>query len=246
MLIRTLDGTGLSAVANREDTRPYLGGKGDIDLIPMISNPENFALVDEIGGYVFYRLYENTYEGHTIYPPEASYKMKWRGVMDAFDYMFTRTDCEEIVTKCPDNNPGAGAMAEKLGFHKMWRREKAWDDEFGVSYRNLPLDRWADLCSTAGEWGRQFHSMIDEAKQARKSVLPEHPEDTTHDHIVGASIMMARRGQVVKGVNFYNRWAMFAGYGPVKMLSEAPVVIDAGEGVIVGIEHDHMEVLQCP
>jgi hypothetical protein len=57
---------------------------------------------------------------------------------------------------------------------------------------------------------------------------------------------MARRGQVVKGVNFYNRWAMFAGYGPVKMLSEAPVVIDAGEGVIVGIEHDHMEVLQCP
>jgi hypothetical protein len=47
-----------------------------------------------------------------------------------------------------------------------------------------------------------------------------------------------------KGVWAYNRWAVFAGYLPIALVSDAPVVIDVVDAVVTANGPD-MEVLLC-
>lgn len=245
-MIRTMDGGFLTKIANREDVRPYMGGEGVLDLDPIIGDPVNFAFVDDDleGGYVFCMLYDGVYEGHTIFPPSAPYRPKVRLIRSCFNYMFTATDCTEIVTKIPDTHEGASRMADMLHFLPGFSRENAWGHGVGVAYRNLPLDRWATTCSTAEEQGHMFHSMLEQAKAAAGSELPVHPDDVIHDRMVGACIHMIRAGNLEKGVRAYNQWALFAGYGIISIVSQQPVVVDV-QDALIGITLGELEVLKC-
>jgi hypothetical protein len=55
---------------------------------------------------------------------------------------------------------------------------------------------------------------------------------------------MIRAGNAEKGVEFYNRWARFAGYALIFAVSLQPVVIDVVDAV-VGLGPEGMEVLLC-
>jgi hypothetical protein len=43
---------------------------------------------------------------------------------------------------------------------------------------------------------------------------------------------LARGGQPEKGVILSNRWARFAGYAPIALISRSPLVIDIGDAVM--------------
>lgn len=243
--MRTLDGTFLTQIANHDNVRPALGGTGEIDLVAAVADPRNFAFQNEEGGFFFTPVHPGAYEGHTIFAPRSHFKQVLALAAASFEYLFTQTDCDQILTKVPDNNKGAQFMGAKLGFMQDFHRDDAWASGVGVSYQKLTLDRWAVACSTAEEQGRMFHIMLERAKKDFGSILPDHPEDVIHDRAVGACIMMIRAGNVIKGVNYYNCWAIFAGYPQIGLLSEQPPLIDAGEGVIVGMTNGQMEVFRC-
>lgn len=222
-----------------------MGGEGELDVAVPLANADNFALVIDGGGFIFIRHEPGIYEGHSQFLPEAR-RYTRKAMWAAFDYMFTRTDCERIQTQVPDNNLPAQALGKIAGFREMFRRE---DTPRGpTSFMSLTAEEWAqgneDL-ETDGAW---FHDQIHAAVKAARPDLPEHPEDKAHDRAVGAAVRMIRAGNVEKGVNFYNRWARFAGYTPVLLVSQNPIVIDASEpglSCVIGMKDREMEILVC-
>lgn len=244
MIWRTFDGTFLSHTANLPKVRPWMGGEGEIDLRPAALDPRNVFLQHSAGGFTVMPLYEGVYECHTIFQPLTSPKVILAAILEAQEYMFARTDCEMILTKVPENNVGASWLADHSGFQYSFRRDEAWPGGVGVSYRKLPLDTWVASCSTVAEQGRAFHELIEGAKRARGSSLQAHPQDEAHDRAVGATVLMIKAGNTIKGVNHYNKWAIFAGYAQAQLLSEQPVIVDVHDA-IMGMTNGQMEVLQC-
>lgn len=247
-MIRTFDATRLTEIANSAEVRPLLGGNGEIDLSPVVGDFGNFTFVNDAGGIILTRLYgddfSSTYEAHSIFRHRSPPRRVAGLMARVIDYMFLSTDCAEILTKVADNNPGAKWLAGRGNFEEKYHRGSAWAPGVGVSYMKLALDRWASLCSTALEQGQAFHVLLETAKRAEGSGLPVHSEDAAHDRAVGAAIMMMKSGNVVKGLNFYNKWASFAGYGAIRLISEQPVVVDTVDA-IMGLTDGHLEVLQC-
>lgn len=234
-IARTMDATYLNGVANHPEVRPFLGGgPAVLDLQPVLSAPQNVALQalgpEPFGGWVFHMMMPGVYEAHTLFPPEGRGRRLFAASREALRWMFTETDALELVTKCPDDNPGARMLGGLLGFRERFRREGAWAPGVGVSYRVHSVDDWFIRDPECLAAGRAFHAQLKAAEQAAGVTLRDHPEDETHDRAAGATALMIHAGQVTKGVAFYNRWATFAGYPGIAMVG--PNVIDMHEAVI--------------
>lgn len=244
--MRIFDAVFLNEIANSPFVRPELGGTDVIDLTATINNVNNFCFQTDSGGFLAIPTVTGgtTVECHTIFEPGTNARPAIRFMRQCQEYLFTRTNTLEIVTKVPDGNDRADKMATMGHFVEIFRREDAWKPGVGVSYRSLTLDRWLRACSSTLEAGKAFHTLLESAKKAKGSALPVHPDDEVHDRYVGAALLMAIQGNVAKATNFYNQWATFAGYAPVRMLSEQPPIVDVVDAII-GMNGTELQVLHC-
>lgn len=245
MIKRTMSATFLNAVANHPEVRPFLGGMENpvLDLSPLVEDPRCICLeVSGAGGWVLQPILAGVYELHTIFLPEARGRAYFEQARQAVRMVFCKTDCLEIVTKCPDDNGPARMAAKLMGFRQRFRREDAWSPGVGISYQVFSLDDWFvrdEQCKLAGA---AFHDALEAAKIATGSTLAIHPEDEAHDRAVGAACLMIKAGQIEKGVAFYCRWAAFAGYAPIFHLGNG--LIDV-QDAIVQESNGEMQVLLC-
>lgn len=247
-LKRSLDPAPFNEIANHPEVRPWLGGAdGPLDLSAVVCNPSNVCFLSEVGGFIAHKLMDARYEVHSLFLPEGRGGLAIECAREGLAFMFCATDCTELVTKCPDGNGAALGLARLSGFQEQFRRERAWAsgaDRVGVSYQALSLQRWIARdaeCLAGGHW---FHEKLTAAKGFAGSELPVHDDDDAHDRFVGASVRMVLAGNPRKAVWSYNRWAVFAGYAPISLLSEAPPVIDVMDAVVAP-HGDDMEVLLC-
>lgn len=239
--MRTMDHEFLEKLANDPEVRPLMGGDMavPIQLAGLISRPGNYAFVNRDGGFVVQLLAPMLYECHTIFKPtDVDVRGMLRLLWEAQEFMFVETDCMDICTKVPEENTRADALADRAHFVEKFSRK-------GVSYRNLSLDAWADACSTRlqaeGAW---FHDRIFAAKLEAEVTEPPHVDDPNHDLHVGLASLMVKAGNVAKGVDTYNRWAVQAGYALSTVLWNQPVVIHTGDAVIA-VRNGNMEILRC-
>lgn len=231
MIRRTLDPAFLNTVANHPDVRPWLQGEGPLDLSSVIGNPANIALQAAQGGWVLQNLSPGVYEVHSMFLPEGRGSAVKKALAAALDYVFSATDCRQIVTRLPAGNVRAAALGKIAGF-------RPW---FGDRHR-IEIEDWAQAsraCREAGEW---FHEQLEAAKLAHGSALDVHADDPGHDRAVGAAVLMCRAGNPAKAVWHYNAWAAAAGYAPITLISVNPMVIDVVDAVLEG---PNMEVLLC-
>ncbi len=224
MIRRTFDATFLNEVANHPEVFPWIGAVEPVDLGPILSSPRNIGIEASGGGWILTHLEPGIYELHTLFLPEArgSY---FAQAKEALRYVFVETDATEIVTKVPDGNSGARMAAALVGFRERFRREKAWIDGSGVSYEALTIEDWRQRDIEVLKAGKWFHARLDEQIEHEA-----HPEDEAHDRAVGAAVLMARAGALLKGLAFYNRWARFAGY--VEAVQIGPNLVDFAEAII--------------
>jgi hypothetical protein len=219
MIARTMDAAFLNEVANHPEVRPWLGGEeGPLNLTPVVENPSNIALVTEGGGFVLVALMPGVYELHTLFLPTARGAPFFAAASEMFRFMFAETDCLEILTKCPDDNGPARIAAGRVGFRERFRRDDAWAPGVGVSYRVFSVDDFFIRDAECLKIGRWFHEELEGAKASAHITSFSHPDDETHDRAVGAAILMVRAGHPAKGIGFFNRWAIFAGYRQVQAL----------------------------
>lgn len=245
MIKRTMNAAFLNEVANHPEVRPFLGGMQNpiLDLSPLVEDPHCICLeVPGSGGWILQPILPGVYELHTLFLPQGRGRSYFEQAREALRMVFSETDCLEIVTKCPDDNGGARLAAELIGFRERFRREDAWEPGVGVSYRAFSLDDWFMRDPECLAAGRAFHGALEIAKIASGSTLPIHPDDVAHDRAVGAACLMIRGGQVAKGVAFYNRWAIFAGYATIAQISDT--LIDV-QDAIIEVRGGQMEVLRC-
>lgn len=238
---RTFDPAFLNRVCNHPEVHPWLGKDGEIDVTATLLDIDNFALVTDGGGFILMQHEPGIYEGHSQFLPEGR-RGTVRAVLAMLDYMFVRTDCHTILTQVPDNNLAAQALARKGPWREFFRRE---DTPRGpTSFMGVTIDEWAQWnpeLETDGHW---FHDSLEAAKKEKGSSLPDHPHDPAHERAVGASVRMIRAGNIDKGIGLYNRWANFAGYAPISLLSETPLVIDVMDAV-VSLDGNDLEVILC-
>lgn len=241
MIRRTLDAAFLNEVANDPAVRPSLGGEGALDLSSIVADPVNLALVCDEGGFLLTPLAPGHLEVHSMFRPDHG-TAAIEAMREAMEWVFTRTDCVSIWSKVPKSNKAAKGFARAGGPRCVFERdhERTGPTEFC----EVPIMRWAMNCPALEKHGERFHGLLDEAKRAGGSELPEHPHDAAHERAVGAALLMFERGQPGKGAAFYNLWAGFAGYQQISLLSVSPVTVDAGDA-IVGMGSEGMEVMQC-
>lgn len=212
VITRTHDPAYLTEVANHPEVRPYVGpGVEPLDLTGLISNPANVALEAEGGGWVLINLMPGVYELHTLFKVEGRGAGYFAAASEALRWMFTHTDCLEILTRCPDDNPAARMAAVKVGFRERFRRDGVWQsglgEACGVSYQAFTLDGWFQRDDAIEAEGRHVMGEIGGL-----------PEDPIYARLLGAAVLMARHGQTGKAVGMFNRTAAFAGYDPIVAL----------------------------
>lgn len=238
----------INVVCNHSEVRPWLGGgEGPIDLTPLVANPANYLLMGQGGGVLFQCLEPGLFEAHTQFVPTDRGPAAVQAVKDALRFMFTRTDAVEIVTKVPEGNKGALGLVRAIHGQLQFTRENVWpigNQMVAVGHYALPIMAWAGKADGLAQSGEWFHGKLEAAKAETAGAAPLHDDDLAHDSFVGATVEMIAAGQVAKAMNFYGRWAKFAGYGPIAVIATNPIVIDIGDALLA-VRGDDFDVLLC-
>lgn len=235
-----------NTIANHPDVRPFIGpGEAEVDLSGIVEFPLNALLATDHGGFAFVKHEPGRYELHTIFGPRGRGQSVLTAFEEAARWMFTRTDCLEIVTKTAATNRPAAWMARLAGFRPIFVRQAASWDGSDVTFYVLTLDEWLQRDTAIEAEGHRFHQLLVDAKREAGSELPIHPDDAAHDRAAGAAALMARLGHAAKGVWIYTRWAKLAGYRDIELLSdgEAPM-IDVRDAIIT-VRNGEIEVVEC-
>lgn len=244
--MRTMNHRLLETIANDPAVRPFMASnEEEVKLEQVITRPGNYTFTNDEGGFIYLRQDEDLYEAHTIFKPGCNVREVVKLMNESLEFMFIETPCLEMRTKVPTINRPARHLALTAHFNIGFERKDAWAPGVDITYMNLPLDRWADVCSTRLRgMGAAFRAQIEEAKQAADVEVPLHSEDSTRDLYVGLAAMMLRAGNTEKAVTVFNRVAVFAGYPLWQIVSEHPVVVHVGDAVLQ-IRNGETEVLLC-
>lgn len=250
-LRRYYDATLLNSVVNDPSVQPWVvpwGVARPLDCTPQVRDLRNVLLMDASGGFLFQYCELAVYEVHTQFLPEGRGSAAIEAATAAMDYMFMKTDCMELTTRIPGNNAAARALALAVGFRQDFVVPKAWQsgpkDFEALGCYVLTWRDWirnGHRLSAQGEW---FHERI----TALWPQAPEHPADSHHDRVVGATLGMILGGQLDKALSLYNRWARLAGYDPLVLVSRNPIVME-NSGVVMLLETEpkvDLLLLQVP
>lgn len=244
-MIRSLDPQPFNRIFNDPGIRPLMGhGTEPQDLSVVVRNPANYCFLTQCGegGYICARLKKGLYVAHTLALAPARGRPMLRLMREGFEYLFTATDCVEVVTTCPDGNEAASRWADAAGFRETFRREAFFPlggKIVGASFRSLSYGEWVLRHAPNRARGQAFHEQL----HAASLDLALHAEDPVHDAWVGATILGCRAGNIKKSVKLFNRWAAQAGYMQSAVLSCKPPVIWTGDAVL-GLTGDEVEILQ--
>ena len=249
MIKRHFTAHSLNVVVNDPSIFPWVRGSltERLDLTPVVEDHNNVLLMGEYGGVLFTQNQPGVYEAHTQVLPAGRGEWCLKMVQEALEWMFTRTDCVDIITRVPKGNIPARALARSIHGKFEFRMENGWTLNGKVvpaDIFSLQIQGWMATAPGLEEWGDKFHQRLTaEYEKHGKTGGPNHGHDPVHDRYVGAAYLMFRNGQPVKGMIFYNRWAKICGYTPITLTSVDPVVIDMQESLLA-IENGDFFVLR--
>lgn len=216
MLRRTFSADFINSVLMDESVSEGAEILGTADISQIASNPENVVLVNEYGGFIIIKKMPGVYEYHTQFLPDGRGKKAFKAAHESLLYMFTKTDCERVITRVNVNNPSVQRFTEKfMGLEGTNQ---------GYHYYQLNIDSWIKVSQQCLNRGHKFHETVQEHTN--------HGEDSIHDHYVGAACLMAEAGNFNKAQYFYNRWAVMSGYEPIYIISEMPTVLKIGDMIL--------------
>ncbi|KAA3504596.1 hypothetical protein DXM27_05120 [Rhizobium rhizogenes] len=227
----------INAVINHPDVRPYVGfaDQGPVDLSEAVAHPLNFLLMGEGGGFFLHSRGNGVYEVHSQFLPDHRGRNVVRCLRDAAHWMFTRTDCVEIVTRVPDGNVAADALTRLAGFSLLYRldgQQAQSGCKGGVKFYRWDVLSWIASAPRIECIGSDVAS---QAFGASASILSRH---------TGALIAMASHGHAGKGAALFNSFARLAGFAQSNVISASPVVIAIGQ-TLVSIDGQSTEVIPC-
>lgn len=251
MIHRSFDAGEINPILNSPEILPFIAlpGMETLDVTELLKDPGNVLLMAEGGGIVFCHHDPGTYEVHTTFLPEHRGRNAIRASLEAYRWMFTRTDCMALLTRVPALNPAAEKFCKIVGATKEFERKAVWPTKDGpvdMSFWSLRYDDWVRKTPALIESGKQFHVRLLEEK-ARHGVSEEqHADEDCHDRYVGICAEMIYGGQPEKAVILYNRWSKFAGYAPISIVSLKPLMINIASAILHIEDRKFTVVKSCP
>lgn len=233
MLIRTHDAGEVNRILNHPAVRPFVADETDgvLDISERVSNQNNVTLIGEYGAFVCIKYDIGIYEVHTAILPDGRGRWAMDFARDGALYMFTATDCVEILTRVPMGHVAAKALTEAMGFRPLFTTppECRFRGELVPCHiYTLSLQEWFARAHGMAEAGASFHRWLNE--QVGEGV--PHGDDPAHNRIVGVTLAMITGGQVLKGLAFYNRAAFVTRHQPIALLNGNPIQIKFDAGVL--------------
>lgn len=115
----------INAVLNDPGVRPWVAdaAEGKLDITAAVENPNNYCLMAEHGGCMFFRLMPTIYEVHTQVLPEGRGPWAIAMIRAAIHSMFARTDAWEIMTRVPRTHIAAKAATLRVGARFEFTRD---------------------------------------------------------------------------------------------------------------------------
>lgn len=217
----------VNSIMNHPEVRPFIGPGPDVlDLAAFMAEPRNVVLATEDGCFLFHWYTTGVYEVHTNFLPQGRGRKSLAAAKAAAHWMFTQTDCTEILTKIIASNVAAVWLTEKMNFsHLFDSPREGWGD---VRYYRMGFHDWVAADKSLPGRGHWFHSRL----ESERGAAPGHDDDAVHDRYVGATVEMILAGNVQKAQRLYNSWAMLAGYAQLQILSTNPLRLHIGDGEI--------------
>ena len=239
---RSTDVAHFTALCNAPDVRPWLGEDDHgsyadpFDASEIVMNANNVCVKTAHGGFIFVQQEPGIYQVHSLFTEAGRGRESIAAQREAAILMFTETDCVELLTHVPVHNRAAWALAKMARFEHRFNRPQFFKDVNGefqdIGFYGLTIERWALHAPLCAAYGRLFHRDLEIAKEAADMAEPLHADDSAHDHMVGAAVLMANAGLVDKAITVYNRWARFARYHPLERVNDEPIVVFTGDAFL--------------
>ena len=238
---RSFDPVEVNAILNDPEVFKWIKlTEEKIDATDLVFELRNHFLIAHGGVLAFIFQEPGVYEVHNNFLKEHRGRNAFKETFAAIKWMFTRTDCMILHTKVPAFNKAAGLLALAVGGVKDFVRCGVWNGS-DVSYWSLKYADWLKKTPSLIESGRTFHKDLD-VQLLDHGVTDNHPDEDCHDLYVGACIETIRY-QPEKAVTLYNRFARFAGYEPISLVSKDPLIIDIRSAIL--LVEDNFRILKC-
>lgn len=226
----------INQILNAPEVRPWVASadEGILDVAAQVASPLNLFLLGDHGLVMLTKIMPGVYECHTACLSEGRGAWALDLVMSVQRWMFTRTDCFEILTRIPKTHRAALGLAIKAGMKLEFHRPdgvKINGEVVPVDVYRVSIQDWFKRTDEMEESGRQFHQWLNE-EAAKSGYTQPHEDDPEHNRIVGLCLEMARHGQPVKGTLTYNRWAWISRHATISLISVDPIVLDMDIGQV--------------
>lgn len=236
-LHREKDATRINEILNHPKIRPWVADakEGVIDIQSQLDNGRNILLMGEHGGILFLNVLPGVYEAHTQVLPE--HRGAWTDNLthSAIYWMFTKTDCYELITRVPKPHIPARAAAVRSGGKYEFTRHDGCifrGKQTPVDIFTIRIQDWCISGSFLEKAGQWFHDRLN-AEAARNGINENpHEDDANHNFVVGAVFGMIIGGQLNKAINIYNRWALISRHAAIALSSINPPVIHMDIGYL--------------
>ncbi len=240
MLERHTTAERINEIANDPSILPWIqGDQSSLDFSSVVSDENHIFLVGKYGYVHFIKMQPGIYQFHTCVLPEGRGQWMLDGAQSAFHWMFCKTDAFELMTHCPNGNLASKAGARAVGCTFSFRTKEIWPfqgKKICLEVWSIILQNWVRISPYLVESGKLFHSKLEKLGEV------SHDDDEEHDRQVGCAVEMIRNGRVSKGVSTYNRWSLMAGYQPISVHSQKPLIIDIGSKKLL-IENETFEII---
>ncbi len=220
----------VEAICNHPQIRVWTAcdGAPTCDAAKYLAAP-SFSVLDDRGCFLALNLDPGRYVIHTNLLPSCRGAQAVTACREALGVAFLQTDAVELLTMVPANMPHVKMLARRMGFRHQFDRRAFWPVggmKFDIGFYRLGIDDWIRSGVHQFE-GIAFHQRL----HGELGGSP-HPTDPVHDCYVGTTAQLIHAGNVEKAVETYNRWARFALYQTIQVLSDHPLRIDIRECVI--------------
>ena len=229
----------INKVVNDQAVFDWVRGNhpGPLDLTPVIANPANILLMGQYGGILFMHLQPGLYEAHTQVLPEGRGKWTVGMTRAALHWMFTRSDCFEVLSRCPQGNIAARALIKRVGGELEFTNQRGWvknDVVIPADIYSWTIQAWtrtAPGLEERGEWLQ--HAVAREYKRLNKAAI-QYVDDKVFNRYSGMAAEMFMNKQAAKAVLLYNRWAKVAGYDNIDLMcAENPTAVRTQDAILM-------------
>lgn len=210
---------------------------GPLDMTPIIANPNNILLMGQYGGILFMQLQPGLYEAHTQVLPEGRGKWAVGMTQAALHWMFTRSDCFEVLSRCPQGNIAAKALIKRVNGQFEFTNKNGWvrnDLPIPADIYSWTIQAWARTApglEERGEWLQNY--IAGEYKRLNKASI-QYVDDPVFNRYSGMAAEMFLNKQAAKAVLLYNRWSKMAGYDNIDLMcTENPTAVRTQDAILM-------------